>query len=697
MLDTRSDRDNRRILRLLRFRKCGHTGDGEAGPALRCTRWKRAVRIEPRFARGVIDSAGARVAPLAPAAERLHERASGAADLDRLELLEHRLRNGLEKARCLGRQELTVAPAFLGVREEQLPLRARDTDVKETSLLLQHGRIIERLGERKQSVLEAGDEHHRKLEPLRVVECHHRHRLGVGTKLVELRDEHRLLEKVVERGEPDLALLIGDQLRRAGDEFLHVLDAVRAFGSLGPQVFVVANALDDFPQQLVDARLARRVAKPRQQRRKFAEGGARGRTNARDQVGANGRRQHGHAGLARHTRELLNGGVTETALRHGDGAPKRLVVRRIGDQLQIAHEIANLSSIVEAHRADESIRYRLLSERLLERATLRIRPIHDREIAQPPLALPAALEDSLDHVVRLIALVEAARGRHALAAPSGRTQRLPHAAGVGTDHHVGEVEYLGRAAIILLETHDVRVRKVLLEVEDVANVGAAPAVDRLIVIAHDAEIAVPAREMPDEHVLRAIGILILVDEDVLEPALVLLEFARIVAEQLHGEQQQVIEVDGVPAAELLPVFGIDVRDGLREGIHREGRVLGRQHERVLRIGNGAVHAARRELLRVEAEALHDALHHRLRIILIIDREGRRAPDEMWRGAQHAGANGVECPDPHAHGRPPEQPTDPLLHLARGLVGERHRQDLAGVDAVVVDDARESRREHPRLP
>ena len=89
---------------------------------------------------------------------------------------------------------------------------------------------------------------------------HERDGVGVGTELVELRDEHRLLEEVIERRETDLAFLVGHLLRRAGDELAHVLEAIGRLGPFGAEVLVVADALDDLAQQLVDRRLARRLA-----------------------------------------------------------------------------------------------------------------------------------------------------------------------------------------------------------------------------------------------------------------------------------------------------------------------------------------------------------------------------------------------------------------------------------------------------
>ena len=91
-------------------------------------------------------------------------------------------------------------------------------------------------------------------------------------------------------------------------------------------------------------------------------------------------------------------------------------------------------------------------------------------------------------------------------------------------------------AVVLLELDHARVGEVLLEVEDVAHVRAAEAVDRLSVVADHREVAVPvghrcappvaapvlrraaADQQLQQAVLRVVGVLVLVDEDVAERA-----------------------------------------------------------------------------------------------------------------------------------------------------------------------------------
>ena len=98
---------------------------------------------------------------------------------------------------------------------------------------------------------------------------------------------------------------------------------------------------------------------------------------------------------------------------------------------------------------------------------------------------------------------------------------LPRRLLVGGDHAGGGGEDVRGRAVVLLEPDHRGAGEVLLEAQDVADLGAAPAVDRLVVVADAADVAVAAGEQPQPEVLRDVGVLVLVDEDVAEPALVL--------------------------------------------------------------------------------------------------------------------------------------------------------------------------------
>ena len=81
------------------------------------------------------------------------------------------------------------------------------------------------------------------------------------------------------------------------------------------------------------------------------------------------------------------------------------------------------------------------------------------------------------------------------------------------------------------------------EAEDVLDVRASPAVDRLIVITNDAQVLVLVRDAANDLVLGSVCILILVDEQVAVALLHFVEHLGVGVEQANGPQQQVVEIE----------------------------------------------------------------------------------------------------------------------------------------------------------
>src|SRR5215210_5384343 len=114
---------------------------------------------------------------------------------------------------------------------------------------------------------------------------------------------------------------------------------------------------------------------------------------------------------------------------------------------------------------------------------------------------------------------------------------------------------------VVATQHDRSRRPVaVLELEDVADGGAAKLVDGLIVVADDGDVAMRLREQCDELRLRAIGVLELVDEDVAEAALKLLPNRWRIADEPQRERDLVAEVDEPVRGEQLLVAAVRPRE-----------------------------------------------------------------------------------------------------------------------------------------
>jgi hypothetical protein len=112
---------------------------------------------------------------------------------------------------------------------------------------------------------------------------------------------------------------------------------------------------------------------------------------------------------------------------------------------------------------------------------------------------------------------------------------------------------------------------VALEVEDVADVGPAPAVDRLVLVADDGDAVLAPRQQADQPVLHAVGVLELVDEHVIEAIGDLLGGRGAARDEPQRRQQEPPEVGGVGGREPLLVEPVGLADDVVEVVvRREG-------------------------------------------------------------------------------------------------------------------------------
>ena len=89
---------------------------------------------------------------------------------------------------------------------------------------------------------------------------------------------------------------------------------------------------------------------------------------------------------------------------------------------------------------------------------------------------------------------------------------------IDNNQSIGHRQDFRSASIIGFQANDLGIRPVDFESQDVLDFGSTPAVDGLVVISHNTKIAVSASQGFYNTVLAAIGILILVDEDLIKAA-----------------------------------------------------------------------------------------------------------------------------------------------------------------------------------
>ena len=276
----------------------------------------------------------------------------------------------------------------------------------------------------------------------------------------------------------------------------------------------------------------------------------------------------GQAGLGRPADRLGEGDVLQRGpgaeagdrgrpdppLGHVDHPAGRHLVGGVGQQADVGQQVLDLPAVVEAGAPDHLVGNALAHQLLLQHPALGVGAVEDGHVAVAQALGAAEPEDLRGHPGRLVALVLGAVAEDRRPGLAVGEEALGPAALVVGDDRVGGVEdVLGRTEV-LLQQDGGGVGEGLLELQDVADVGAPPAVDRLVRVADHADVAVLAPEQHDELVLGPVGVLVLVDQDVAEPLLVGRPHVVAALQQVDRHHQQVVEVHGVGRQQPLLVL-----------------------------------------------------------------------------------------------------------------------------------------------
>ena len=315
-------------------------------------------------------------------------------------------------------------------------------------------------------------------------------------------------------------------------------------------------------------------------------------------------------------------------------------------------------------------------------------------------AVAHPLPDALDDEARLVDLVVGRVQVDRLALAAVGPQLLAQARGVVRDHRVGGVEDVGAGAIVLFQADGLRAGEILQELLHVLDLGAAPAVDGLVVVADHEHVAAVAGEHAHERVLDAVGVLEFVDQDFAEALPVVREQGRVVAQQLVRAQQDLGEIDQAGAVAALLVQRVAAQHDVGPFVSAVRRVhrldMLRATALVLLRVDPPGDLARREARFVELELLHDALDQAQLVVAVEDLEALRQLRVLPVQAQQAMREAMEGADPEPAAAVAQQRVGAMAHLAGGLVGEGHRENAVHGHAVHLVQPGDAVREHARL-
>jgi hypothetical protein len=227
---------------------------------------------------------------------------------------------------------------------------------------------------------------------------------------------------------------------------------------------------------------------------------------------------------------------------------------------------------------------------------------------------------------------------------------------------------------------------------DVLDFRAAPAVDRLVVVAHHHQAVATLGQQAQPGVLHGVGVLELVHQNVPEALLIVRQQARVIAPQVEGAQQQFGEVDDAGAQAGGLVGFIDAAHGGQEQVAAGLNVLRTQTFVFLPVDE-PLGLTGRPALFVQAELADHPLDQALLVVAVENLEGLAQPGFLPVRPQQAVRQAVEGADPHAGRVDAQQLLDAMTHLGSGLVGEGHRQDGVGRGVFDLDQPGDTVHQH----
>ena len=322
--------------------------------------------------------------------------------------------------------------------------------------------------------------------------------------------------------------------------------------------------------------------------------------------------------LRRQFRHARKRRLPQPAPRHVDDAQETQRVARIVDHAQICDDILDLAPIVKPHRAHHRIGHARCVECLLDVAGLRVRPIEHGNISVLDIEHRMQTLYLAHDKGRLVLLRRTFVDDNRIALHIVRPQSLFLAIQIVFDDCVRRLEDILCRAVVLLEQDDCCLRIVALEIEDIAHIRAAPAVDGLIRIAHNADVPVsPGKEFRDL-ILRPVRVLILVHKDVAELLLILFPYLCVLRKHRNRQHQEIVKIERVVRTQLRLVKLIDLRDLLGKEIARARRELYRRQELVLRIRDMRLHRPRRRMLLVDIQLFEALANETFAVRRIVD-------------------------------------------------------------------------------
>ena len=333
-------------------------------------------------------------------------------------------------------------------------------------------------------------------------------------------------------------------------------------------------------------------------------------------------------------RQMLQGGergelgdslAAHAALGSVDRTGDALLISRIHHRPHVGDRISYLHALEEADSAHHFVGNVKACQGVFYQHALEVGAIQHGEIVgrEARVALKGG-SDFVGHPIRLVSVAPRRISQHLAPSADSLTMRPQHLAStmrVIGDHLVGSVQDVLRGTVVFLQQHGLDVGQLGFKSADVADVGASEAIDGLVGVSHHADVRPLAAKLQDDAVLRRVGVLILVHQNVLKLVLMPLQHIGMPAKQLVRLHQQVVKIHRPGIFQLLLIHAKDGGDLLRvEDITLLGDFgeFARRKQIVLGFADRVAKATDRQPLRIYPQLAEHKLEDPIGVAHVVD-------------------------------------------------------------------------------
>ncbi len=186
--------------------------------------------------------------------------------------------------------------------------------------------------------------------------------------------------------------------------------------------------------------------------------------------------------------QLFQGGRTDLPAWDVDHPQESVVVVRVHDQAEVGHQVFHFLTSEKAVAAGQAIRNLVVLQLQLDQLGLVITAVQDREITVRPVRAQVQGQQFHGHTLGFGVFVAATDYANLVAVAHLAPQLLFEFVRVVRDQHVGTAQNAAGGAVVLLQHHHFQGRIIVLEQHQVFRSGAAPGVDRLVIVADHCEL-----------------------------------------------------------------------------------------------------------------------------------------------------------------------------------------------------------------